>query len=210
MTALVYLHGFSSVPGGHKGTVVRTWAAEQGIPFHAPDLNLPTFETLTLTAQVEAVEALLGGLAEPPVVVGSSLGGFVATAVAQRGAPLKALILLAPALQFAERRLTSPAWAPYWAQGEMEIFHYGANAPRRLGPALREDLPAWMHDEAWRIATPTVILHGRADDLVPLAVSEAYVKCNPHARLRVLEDGHDLLQGETLACLRQELEAAFR
>lgn len=210
MTDLIYLHGFSSAPGGNKGTFTRKWAEHRGIPFHAPDLNLPTFETLTVTAQVAAVEALLGTLPEAPVLVGSSLGGFVATAVAQRGAALKALILLAPAIHFAQRRLTSPTWAPYWAQGEMEVFHYGSNGPRRLGPSLREDIPAWMHDEDWRIATPTVILHGRADELVPLAVSEAYVKRNPHAQLHVLEDGHELLQLETLACLRQALESAFR
>ncbi|MBI3131328.1 MAG: alpha/beta fold hydrolase [Acidobacteria bacterium] len=209
MTALVYLHGFSSAPGGNKGTFTRKWAENRGIPFHAPDLNLPTFETLTVTAQVEAVEALLRGLPDPPVLVGSSLGGFVATAVAHRGAPLKSLILLAPAVHFAQRRLASPTWAPYWAHGELEVFHYGTNAQRRLGPSLREDLPAWMDDDAWRIPVPTVILHGRADELVPLAVSEDYVARNPHAVLHVLEDGHELLRLETLALLRCELEAAF-
>ncbi|HJV91530.1 MAG TPA: YqiA/YcfP family alpha/beta fold hydrolase [Holophagaceae bacterium] len=209
MTALVYLHGFSSAPGGNKGTFTRKWAEHRGIPFFAPDLNLPTFETLTVTAQVEAVEALLRGLPEPPVLVGSSLGGFVATAVAHRGAAIRALLLLAPAIHFGQRRLASPTWAPYWAQGEMQVFHYGSNAFRRLGPALGEDVRHWMDDATWRIPVPTTILHGRADELVPLAVSEAYVARNPHAQLHVLEDGHELLALETLARLRGELEAAF-
>jgi pimeloyl-ACP methyl ester carboxylesterase len=55
----------------------------------------------------------------------------------------------------------------------------------------------------------TAILHGRADELVPLAVSEDYVARNPHAVLHVLDDGHELLQLETLGRLRNELEAAF-
>ncbi|HJV23085.1 MAG TPA: YqiA/YcfP family alpha/beta fold hydrolase [Holophagaceae bacterium] len=209
MTALVYLHGFSSGPGGSKGTFTRKWAEHRGIPFWAPDLNLPTFETLTVTAQVAAVETLLASLPQPPVLVGSSMGGFVATAVAHRGAALRALILLAPAIHFGQRRLASPAWAPYWERGEMEVFHYAAGAPRRLGPQLGEDLVNWMDDATWRIPVPTTILHGRADTLVPLEVSEAYVGRNPHAVLHVLDDGHELLRLETLARLRGELEAAF-
>lgn len=117
MTAIVYLHGFSSSPRGNKGTFTRLWAKKRGLPFHAPDLNLPTFEALTLMAQVDAVEALLHGLSEPPVLVGSSLGGFIATAVAQRGAPLRSMILLAPAIHFARRRMASPHGDPPWPCG---------------------------------------------------------------------------------------------
>src|ERR1035438_2240020 len=124
MTDLVYLHGFTSVPGGNKGSFTRRWAEERGVPFHAPDLNLPSFEALTLTAQVEAVEDLLHGLSGPPVLIGSSLGGFIATAVAHRGMPIRSMILLAPAIHFARRRMTSPFWASYRELGEMEVFHY--------------------------------------------------------------------------------------
>jgi hypothetical protein len=209
MPSLVYLHGFSSSPRGNKGTFVRLWAQRHGLPFHAPDLNLPTFETLTLTAQVEAVEALLRRLPEPPVLIGSSLGGFIATAVAQRGAPLHSLLLLAPAIHFARRRVSSPAWAGYRERGTMEVFHFGEGKPLHLGPELLRDLPNWLEDDRWRIAVPTVILHGRADEAVPLAESEAYRDRNPGAVLHVLEDDHGLLAPASLACLRAELEAAF-
>ena len=104
MIPLVYLHGFSSAPGGSKGSFCRRWAEARSVPFHAPDLNLPSFEALTVTAQVEAVEALLASLPEAPVLVGSSLGGFVATAALHRGSAARALILLAPAIGFPERR----------------------------------------------------------------------------------------------------------
>ena len=206
---LIYLHGFSSAPGGNKGRFVRQWAEGRGIPFHAPDLNLPTFETLTVTAQVEAVEALARSLPEPPVLVGSSLGGFVATAVAHRGTSLRSLVLLAPAIHFATRRLGHPAWAAYRERGEMEIFHYGQGRTLRLGPDLLRDLPRWQDDAAWRIPVPTRILHGRADESVPLAESEAYAARNPGAVLEVLEDDHGLLALPSLARLRAALEAAF-
>jgi pimeloyl-ACP methyl ester carboxylesterase len=209
MTALVYLHGFSSSPGGNKGTYARRWAVERGIAFHAPDLNLPTFETLTITAQVEAVEALLRTLPEPPVLIGSSLGGFIATAVAQRGASLRSMVLLAPAIHFARRRAGSPAWAAYRERGEMEVFHYGAGRPLRLGPELQQDLSNWLDDDTWRIRIPTVILHGRADEAVPLAESEAFRARNPEANLHVFEDDHGLLAPPSLTCLKAALEAAF-
>ena len=208
--ALVYLHGFSSSPGGNKGTFTRRWAEGRRIPFHAPDLNLPTFGTLTLGAQVEAVEALLRSLPEPPVLVGSSLGGFIATAVAQRGAAPRSMILLAPAIHFARRRMTSPAWAAYRERGEMEVFHHGIGKPLPLGPELLRDLPNWADDDTWRIPVPTVILHGRKDEAVPLAESEAYRDRNPGTILHVLEDDHGLLSAASLECLRAELEAAFR
>ncbi|HEY6641415.1 alpha/beta hydrolase [Povalibacter sp.] len=52
----------------------------------------------------------------------------------------------------------------------------------------RPDLdPARMPDSA----TPTIMLHGREDAIVPLAVSQAYVAKHPSARLHVLDGcGH--------------------
>ena len=61
----------------------------------------------------------------------------------------------------------------------------------------------------WRIQVPTVILHGRSDEAVPLAESEAYRDRNPGTVLHVLEDDHGLLASRSLECLRTELEAAF-
>lgn len=210
MPALVYLHGFSSAPGGSKGSFCRRWAEERGLPFHAPDLNLPSFEVLTVTAQVEAVEALLSALTEPPVVAGSSLGGFVATAAVHRGAKVRSLVLLAPAFGFAARRLVTPLWEDYRVRGTTAVFHYGEGRLRRLGPALRDDLPRWTGDEAWRIAVPSVILHGRHDDAVPVAESEAFAARNPEARLHILEDDHGLLAPASLALLADTLHEAFR
>jgi len=207
---LVYLHGFSSSPGGHKGTFTQRWAEAQGIAFHAPDLNLPTFEALTLTAQVEAVEALLQTLAEPPVLIGSSLGGFIATAAAHRGAAIRSMILLAPAIHFARRRRVSPVWAAYRERGGLEVFHHGLGRSLRLGPELQQDLPNWLDDDTWRIPLPTVILHGRHDESVPLAESEAYRDRNPGTVLHVLEDDHGLLKPTSLECLQKELEATVR
>ena len=67
-----------------------------------------------------------------------------------------------------------------------------------------------MDDDTWRIPVPTAILHGRDDEAVPLAESEAYRERNPGAVLHVLEDDHGLLKPASLECLQEELESAFR
>ncbi len=206
---LVYLHGFASGPQGAKGVHCRDWARARGIGFHAPDLNLPDFEHLTISAQVAAVEALLRGLGEPPVVVGSSMGGLVAAAVAHRGAAMAQLILLAPAFGFARRRLAGRRWAGYRRRGSMPTFHHAEGRMRTLGPELLPDLPLWQNDRDWQLAVPVTILHGRADEAVPLAESEGFAARHPGARLRVLEDDHGLLAPESLGELDRLLAEAF-
>jgi hypothetical protein len=206
---LIYLHGFASGPWGAKGTHCRAWARARHLPFQAPDLNLPDFEHLTLSAQVEAVTALLGALAEPPVVVGSSMGGLVAAAAVHRGAQVSRLILLAPAFGFARRRLQGRRWAGYRRRGTLPTYHFAQEKWLTLGPQLLPDLPLWRDDDQWRLEVPVTVLHGRRDDMVPLAESEAFVARNPGARLVVLEDDHGLLGEASLRALDESLEEAF-
>ena len=206
---LVYLHGFASGPGGAKGTHCREWAGAHGIPFHAPDLNLPDFQHLTLSAQVAAVADLVRGLSGPPVVVGSSMGGLVAAAAARQGVPVARLILLAPAFGFARRRLSGPRWSGYRRRGTLRTYHHARAQWLTLGPELLADLPLWRDDDLWRLDLPVAILHGRRDEAVPLAESEAFVARNPGAVLRVVEDDHGLLAPASLEALDTLLEEAF-
>jgi pimeloyl-ACP methyl ester carboxylesterase len=206
---LVYLHGFASGPQGAKGSHCRAWAEARRIGFHAPDLNLPDFEHLTVTAQVTAVLALIQGLAEPPVVVGSSMGGLVAAAAAHQGAPMARLILLAPAFGFARRRLSGRRWAGYRRRGTMPTFHHAQGRWLTLGPQLLPDLPLWQDDQDWQLTVPVAILHGRQDESVPLAESQAFAARHPGAVLQVLDDDHGLLAPASLLALDALLAEAF-
>lgn len=210
MASLVYLHGFASGPLGAKAVHCRQWAAERGIAFQAPDLNLPDFEHLTVSAQVEAVEALLRALPEPAVVVGSSMGGLVGAAVAHRGMPMVRLILLAPAFGFARRRLAGRRWAGYRKRGTMPTFHHATGQWTTLGPDLLPDLPLWQDDDQWQLEVDVAVLHGRQDEAVPLAESEGFARRHPRAVLTVVEDGHMLMSPEALAALDAFLTEAFR
>lgn len=210
MSALVYLHGFASGPSGSKGSHCRSWAEQRRIPFHAPDLNLPCFEELTVSAQVDRTETLLRSLKDPPVVVGSSLGGLVAAAAVHRGCAVRSLILLAPAFGFSQRRMNGPEWVSYRACGEMEVFHHAYGRTQCLGPALMGDLPHWADDGTWRLKVPAVVIHGRRDQSVPLCESEAFVVRNPRATLVRVDDDHGLLAAATLAKLDAILDSAFQ
>jgi len=214
VSSLIYLHGLADGPADAKGRHCRNWAEARGIVFHGPDLNLPTFESLTITAQLNAVEILIGELESPPVLVGSSLGGLVAAAVAHRavacGRPgLKALILLAPAFGFARRRLESDFWAGYRLRGQVPVWHSVMARWARLGPELLADLPAWTGEDAWRVDAPTIVIHGRRDSSVPVEESERFVRRQSRARLLILDDEHDLSEAASLKALDEALTAAF-
>ena len=81
VTQLLYLHGFRSSPQSTKARVMAAWVQQ-----HRPDLawwcpQLPA-------SPREAMQVLFEGVAHWPTpqtgVIGSSLGGFYATAVAER------------------------------------------------------------------------------------------------------------------------------
>lgn len=112
----------------------------------------------------------LGGPGSPPVVVGHSAGGHLALLLAATGAPIRAAVGLGPvaSLRRADAlRLGDDAVGAFLGTG--------ASARRDLDPA---ELP--------HPGVPVAILHGDADAIVPLGVSEDYVAAHPAASLEVL------------------------
>jgi predicted esterase YcpF (UPF0227 family) len=78
---IVYLHGFNSTPSSHKATYLKRYLEDRGLGGHYACPALPHLPD-------EAVAAAEAAMGEHPVAqvtfVGSSLGGFYATAVAER------------------------------------------------------------------------------------------------------------------------------
>ena len=78
---LIYLHGFNSSPGSHKAQVLKHYMEEHGL---GERYCCPALPHLPLHAIAE-IEAAMGGY--PPdsiTLVGSSLGGYYATYLAER------------------------------------------------------------------------------------------------------------------------------
>ncbi len=205
-----YLHGFASSPGSTKAAFFERHFARYGVPLHCPDLNAPDFETLTVSRMIGQVERAILALPPAPVVlIGSSLGGFVALEIASRWSkrcaaadpgilaryPIDRLILLAPALDFVrgrERQLGEEGLANWRASGSVPVFHYGEGRTRNVHYGLYED--ALKYDAfASYVDFPILVCHGRRDDTVAPDAVEAFARSRPNVILRMLDDDHQLI-----------------
>lgn len=87
-----FAHGKESGPWGIKITALAKIARELGLAVESPD-----YQGLSGPARVEKLLALLADEPRQPILVGSSMGGYVAAAVANVR-DVAGLFLLAPAL----------------------------------------------------------------------------------------------------------------
>jgi pimeloyl-ACP methyl ester carboxylesterase len=190
---LVYLHGFASGPGSTKAQFFRGRLAALGVDLAIPDLA-PDFTHMTVTSQLGIVEALVA--AGPAVLLGSSLGGYLAALAAGRDPErVRALVLFAPAFGFAQRweeRIGPDAYARWRARGTVEVFHYGLGRELPLGIGLLDDAQRWPEEPD--PSCPALVLAGRHDDAVPLPTVEAFAGRRPGRELVVYDAGHELTE----------------
>jgi pimeloyl-ACP methyl ester carboxylesterase len=188
---LVYLHGFASGPGSTKAQWFRDRLAARGLDLLIPDLA-PDFAAMTITSQLAIAEALVADA--PAVLMGSSLGGWLATLIAERKpAAVRGLILLAPAFGFVPRwqaRLGATAIARWRAAGVLSVPHYGLGRMAELGIGFLDDAARFAPEPDPDV--PALVLAGRRDDAVPLASVEAFAHRRPQRRLVVYDTGHEL------------------
>ena len=194
---VVYLHGFASSPESSKASRFAHELAARGIGCSRPDLNLPAFETLTITRMIEQTHKAIAAAALGPVaLVGASLGGFVAlhAAARDRHARVDRLILLAPALDFGGNRLTqlgSHGIEEWRRTGSIEVDHYGYGETRRVDYALYEDAGAYDAFDI-TLSLPMLVVQGRQDPLVDPASVQRWAATRSNVDLRMVDDGHQL------------------
>ena len=184
----VYLHGFASGPTSGKARYFRERFAECGIDLAVPQLAPRGLETLTITAQLAIVDAL-----SPDVLIGSSMGGYLATLHAARRPSVQRLVLLAPAFGFPLRwpERIGPEQTDEWRRtGFLQVHDYVEDRPARVGWCLIEDGAQYPPEPDFRQAA--LAFHGRNDDTVPVACSEAFAATHPNFALRVLDSDHQL------------------
>ena len=139
MTEFIYLHGFASGPGSNKAKAFKKRFDELGISIHVPDLQQGDFENLTLTGQIELVQGIIDkNKGKSFALIGSSMGGYLASLIAQTRESVQALFLMAPGFNFLNRwrkkldiSKTTDELIP--------VFHYRYNKEVRLNTYLFRD-----------------------------------------------------------------------
>lgn len=194
----LYLHGFASGPGSAKGVALAEHYAERGISLERLDLRLPSLEHLRASAMIDAVRRALGGDRDRAVVFGSSLGGLTACRVAELDARVFALVLLAPAFHVLERwrlRLGDAAWRRWEEDDFLEVDDHAEKRRARVDFGFVRDLEELERraGPSPDVRVPTLIVHGRADDVVDIDVSRAWSQGKRHVRLVEVDDGHQLV-----------------
>jgi uncharacterized protein len=180
----LYIHGFASSPQSRKARLFQTALAEQGIDLSVPALDEGDFEHLTISGQLAVMERELEG--QPARLIGSSMGGYLAALYASTHPEVDRLVLMAPAFGFA------PRWSAKITPGEdLEVFHYGDNAMRRVHYGLIED--ALRYPATPDFHQPCRIFHGVNDDVVPVEYSREFARTHPNAELTELDSDHELL-----------------
>ena len=204
MTRVVYLHGFASSPQSSKAQFFQRKFAERDVPMEIPRLDEGRFEELTISGQLGVIGRAVGD--RPAVLIGSSLGGYLAALYAARHpSEVEKLVLLAPAFQF-PRRWRERVWPAIdgdhgmarryytyedWKrEGSIPVFHYGEGRERRLSYRFVED--AALYEDEPEFPQPAIILHGVRDDVVPAGISRGYASRRPNTRLVLFDSGHEL------------------
>ena len=176
--AVVWLGGFRSDMAGTKAQALADWASSSGRAFVRFDYfghgeSGGDFRDGTITRWRADALAVLEALAPGPVVlVGSSMGGWIASLVAM-AAPerVRALVLVAPAPDFTEK-LIAPEMSP---EARAELAETGVwlrpseyGDPYPITRELLEDGARWsILDNTIPIEAPVRILQGGADPDVP-------------------------------------------
>jgi pimeloyl-ACP methyl ester carboxylesterase len=187
----IYLHGFASSPASSKARYFQERMREHGVDLVIPELDRGDFEHLTLSGQLSVIQQTHGS--GPAVLLGSSMGGYVAAIYASMHPEIVRIVLLAPAFDFVRRfpKVTGDKQFAEWkSSGKIKMFHYGVGRECLLDFGLYED--ARKYPAFPDVSQPALVLHGINDETVPVQLSEQFCAAHPNCQLHVLHSGHEL------------------
>lgn len=188
----LYLHGFASSPQSRKAQRFLEHFRTRGATLEVPALDEGDFEHLTLSRQLRLIERLLADAPGPHVIIGSSMGGYLALLHAETH-PIDALVLMAPAVDFATRwstRFPAEDIAEWERAGSTLVDHHALGRKVPLSFELVRD--SRLHTPWPQVNVPTLVLQGTRDDVVPLESVQTWVERTPSARLLTYDTDHEM------------------
>lgn len=188
----LYLHGFASGPQSRKAQRFLHHFQERGLSLTIPALDEGDFEHLTLSRQRALVERLLADVPRPHVLIGSSMGGYLALLHAEQH-PVDALVVMAPAVDFAARwatRFAAEDLAEWEQNGTTLVDHHALGRKVPLHFELVAD--SKLHAPWPKVTAPTLVLQGTRDEVVLPDSVRAWVERTPSARLLTYDTDHEM------------------
>ncbi|MBE8998546.1 alpha/beta hydrolase [Nostoc sp. LEGE 12447] len=190
----IYLHGFASSPNSAKARDIGDRFAKIQTKLKIPDLNAGDFSQLTITRQIAQVAAEFSNDSTPITLIGSSLGGLTAAHLGQQYLQVERLVLLAPAFGFLSH------WLPKLGDEEVQrwqqekyimVYHYGEERSIPLSYDFVIDAAQYQEKFLQR-SIPTLILHGKKDEVIPIEASRDFSRCRSGVELVELDSDHAL------------------
>jgi pimeloyl-ACP methyl ester carboxylesterase len=216
--ALVFLPGYMSDMAGGKATAVAEWARDRGracllLDYSGCGESSGAFADGTLGRwQAEVLALIEAKLWGPVVLVGSSMGGWLALLVAlELGERVAGLVGVAAAPDFTEWGYDAEQKA--LLQADQPVFE-----DNPYGPEPTPTYPGfWADGEARRLLgreialdCPVRLLHGAADAEVPWEISLRLADAlrSPDVQIILIKDGdHRLSREQDIALLLRTIGA---
>ena len=189
----VYLHGFASSSNAYKGTSLKSIFGDQGVTLHTPDLNIPSFGDMTYSSILDALDGIYLANPVPWYIIGSSMGGYLAARWAEKHPErVRAMVLLCPAFDLPGRweKDHGTRLMEAWKEAGYLAIPDSTGRPNNLHWSFIDD--ARTHPTHPASSVPTLIIHGRRDETVPIESSRAYVATHTHIELIEVDDDHGL------------------
>ena len=206
MVQFAYFHGYASSPLSRKGVYLAERLESQGVTLHRPDLNQPSLSEQSFEKIFEFLDKFDATHCNPLEkwrIIGSSMGGFIAAAWAERRPErVDRLLLLCPGFNMKNRwrALLGASVMDHWKESGWLTRPDGAGVMTKIhykNVEELETLPAFP-----KAACPCHIIHGRSDETVPFESSEGYCQENPELTLIPVDDDHSLMK--SLSMIEQE------
>jgi pimeloyl-ACP methyl ester carboxylesterase len=222
--AVIWLGGFKSDMLSTKATALADWAAQAGramirFDYSGHGESEGRFEDGTISDWLEDALGVIrakGGHA--PILVGSSMGGWMALlaarTLAEEGKTLSGLVLIAPAADFTEDLMWNMFPANIKATIERDgVFHHPSqysSEPTPITRALIEDgRKHCILGTPFKVGAPVKILQGMQDPDVPWQHAMKLVEhlAEDDVVVTLIKDGdHRLSRPEDLKLLVSALE----
>jgi pimeloyl-ACP methyl ester carboxylesterase len=223
--AIVWLGGFRSDMLGAKAETLAAWGAGNGravvrMDYSGHGESGGRFEDGTIGRWTEEALAVIRSQAgEAPILVGSSMGGWIALlcarALAAEGQRMSGLVLIAPAVDFTERLM----WDGFTDEAKRQIRSEGVwHRPSEYSPEpypitrklIEDGRRHLLLGTPFRIGAPIRVLQGMRDPDVPWRHAMTLVEhlAEDDVVLTLIKDGdHRLSRPEDLERLTAAVEA---